>query len=576
MTQPKIKLAALDATQIADAKGVASSYLFGKKDSTTTGLTLGYYGGTLVVNGILTAIADGIVGPLTASTTNYVEATRTGIVSFNTLGFTAGQIPLFTVVTGVSTIITATDVRGSMHFKGISGRASLSVGSGSYAISDAQSRCDILNFVGILTADVTVDVPDGPIQYLVSNNTTGAFTLTVKTAAGTGVIIPQGMVHSVVADGTNVSESTTVPASQIVFGTTTGITSSSLLTYSTTNNEFLVNSPLVNNPNGRVLLSSSRNSSSVGNSTIHLTLPGASGSSQVLINGGNTTIVSQGGGGVNVQAGDSTLGTGGDTNILAGNGAQGGDLVLQGGAATATDGGQVTILGGNTDGSGQVSGNIVISAGRNTTVGVGGNIFVTGGAGGITSGNAGFVTIQGGIPVDGNGGNASVIGRNAVGTNRNGGNVIVTAGNFTGTGVGGTITFNTLGSTTQAQIDASGNVVVVGTGGLGYGTGSGGTVTQATSKSTGVTLNKTNGEIVMNNAALADNTTVSFTVTNSTVLATDVPFAVIKSGGTIGAYIVTTSAVAAGSFSISLRNESGGSLSEAVVLSFIVMRAVTA
>ena len=111
---------------------------------------------------------------------------------------------------------------------------------------------------------------------------------------------------------------------------------------------------------------------------------------------------------------------------------------------------------------------------------------------------------------------------------------------------------------------------------IGYVSGNGGAVTQATSKSTGVTLNKACGAITMNGAALADATTVSFTVTNSVVAANDVVIVNHSSGGTAGAYTVDANAVAAGSFAISVRNVSGGSLSQAIVLSFAVIKAANA
>ena len=113
---------------------------------------------------------------------------------------------------------------------------------------------------------------------------------------------------------------------------------------------------------------------------------------------------------------------------------------------------------------------------------------------------------------------------------------------------------------------------------VGYGTtsGVGGTVTQATSKSTGVTLNKICGQITMNNAALAASTSVVFTLTNSTIAATDVVIVNISSGGTAASYIVGVDAVAAGSCSIHVRNVSGGSLSEALVLNYAVIKAVNA
>lgn len=94
------------------------------------------------------------------------------------------------------------------------------------------------------------------------------------------------------------------------------------------------------------------------------------------------------------------------------------------------------------------------------------------------------------------------------------------------------------------------------------------TVTQATSKSTGVTCTGTRGQITMNGAALAAAAEVGFTVTDSLISANDVIGVNVKSGATADSYQVTVDAVAAGSFRISVSNASGGSLSEAIVLSF--------
>lgn len=112
-----------------------------------------------------------------------------------------------------------------------------------------------------------------------------------------------------------------------------------------------------------------------------------------------------------------------------------------------------------------------------------------------------------------------------------------------------------------------------GTGGIGYATGAGGTVTQATSKSTGVTLNKVCGKITLNNASLATATTVSFTLTNSTIKPNDLVNVVHSSGGTSAAYSLFVNAIADGSCLISVRNITGGSLSEAIVLTFGVLKA---
>jgi hypothetical protein len=111
---------------------------------------------------------------------------------------------------------------------------------------------------------------------------------------------------------------------------------------------------------------------------------------------------------------------------------------------------------------------------------------------------------------------------------------------------------------------------------VGYSTGTGGAVTQITSKATGVTLNKRCGQITMNNASLNAAAEVSFTLTNSVITATDVVMICIGSGATAGAYNVQCDAVAAGSCRISIGNMSSGSLGEAIVLNFVVIKAVNA
>lgn len=106
---------------------------------------------------------------------------------------------------------------------------------------------------------------------------------------------------------------------------------------------------------------------------------------------------------------------------------------------------------------------------------------------------------------------------------------------------------------------------------FGYVAGGGGTVTQSTNKSTSVTLNKPSGQITMNNAALAADTTVSFTLTNSAISATDVLVINHVSGGTIGAYTFNA-ACGAGSALIYVRNVTGGSLGEALVLRYALIK----
>jgi len=118
----------------------------------------------------------------------------------------------------------------------------------------------------------------------------------------------------------------------------------------------------------------------------------------------------------------------------------------------------------------------------------------------------------------------------------------------------------------------NGNLLVVSSGGLGYGTGSGGAVVQATSRTTGVTLNKTNGAITLFSAA-GSTTATSFTVTNSTVAATDTITICQKSGTNL--YMVFVTNVAAGSFRVTFLT-TGGVAVDAPVFNFAVVKAVIA
>lgn len=83
--------------------------LFGRRQSSTA-LDWDYYGGRILVDGVSTSIANGTIA-LTASSTNYIEATRGGVVSKNTTAFTPGKIPLYKIITGTATVTSYEDHR---------------------------------------------------------------------------------------------------------------------------------------------------------------------------------------------------------------------------------------------------------------------------------------------------------------------------------------------------------------------------------------------------------------------------------------------------------------------------------
>ena len=120
--------------------------------------------------------------------------------------------------------------------------------------------------------------------------------------------------------------------------------------------------------------------------------------------------------------------------------------------------------------------------------------------------------------------------------------------------------------------------LVTTTTGLGFYTGAGGTVTQATSKATPFTLDNMCGQITTAADALVAATIVSSTWTNSLIAATDVVIINHKlnasSLGTLGAYTFNVACLA-GSATLSIRNNTAGSLSEALALNFVVIKGVT-
>lgn len=157
----------------------------------------------------------------------------------------------------------------------------------------------------------------------------------------------------------------------------------------------------------------------------------------------------------------------------------------------------------------------------------------------------------------------------------------VIAANTTGLGTGANRTFRFNIGGVAYDFTAAGNAQFPGlnintpTGSLGFMTGTGGAVSQITSKATGVTLNKSNGQITMNNAALLAAAKVSFVVSNTQCAATDVVDCCVASGGTANAYRASVTAVAANSFTVTVENITAGSLSEAPVITFVILKAVT-
>lgn len=129
------------------------------------------------------------------------------------------------------------------------------------------------------------------------------------------------------------------------------------------------------------------------------------------------------------------------------------------------------------------------------------------------------------------------------------------------------------GATTQdiLTVDAAGNITSP-SGCIGYSTGAGGAVTQTTSKATEVILNAPSGRITMNAGLLNAGASVAFQLTNSLINIHDLVLAQRSSGGSGGAYSVIVDSISPGSCVIILKNISASNLSEAVVITFAIIK----
>lgn len=147
-------------------------------------------------------------------------------------------------------------------------------------------------------------------------------------------------------------------------------------------------------------------------------------------------------------------------------------------------------------------------------------------------------------------------------------------------GLAQTFTALITNSTNGAAISltgAAGTLLASGTSAaIGYATGAGGAVTQATSKVTGFSLSRPSGTITFAADALAaDTSSAGATWTNTIIAANDNVLFTHTSGGTMGAYAVACTC-GAGSATVFIRNLTPGSLSEAPVFKFTLIKGAVA
>lgn len=194
--------------QTAKANGLFDALvpvaIYAMEYANTSGLVLGYHGGKISINGVVTAIADGTVN-LTSSTTNYVEANpATGAVTRSTSGYTPGYWRIGRAVTGAASITTWYDDRYVGFGQQTRMLTKAFPSDANYTLTQPEADVDVIKIsAGTISTTRDFIVPVAfPKVWTVVNGT--AQSVRIIGASGTGITIATTKAAMVMADGTNV------------------------------------------------------------------------------------------------------------------------------------------------------------------------------------------------------------------------------------------------------------------------------------------------------------------------------------------------------------------------------------
>lgn len=90
-------------------------------------------------------------------------------------------------------------------------------GSSNITLTSTEAAYKILKFTGVLTGNIDIITPNVSTVWYIDNSTTGAFTLRVKTSAGTGIYVATNNRVILYCDGTNVLDAQTAFVSSGLF-----------------------------------------------------------------------------------------------------------------------------------------------------------------------------------------------------------------------------------------------------------------------------------------------------------------------------------------------------------------------
>lgn len=189
----------LSANNLFNAVSPASIY--GLDEFTSSGITLGLFGGKISINGVITTVAASSL-TLTISTTNYIQADpATGTAYVNT-SYSPGFWPIGRAVTDTAGMTNWYDDR---YTSGMAPQGTLTKtlpSDANYSLTAAEARNNTLEIAGTLTATRNIYLPHSKQQWTVYNGT--GQSLQFIGASGTGITVAT-LKHAIVrSNGTNI------------------------------------------------------------------------------------------------------------------------------------------------------------------------------------------------------------------------------------------------------------------------------------------------------------------------------------------------------------------------------------
>lgn len=183
---------------------VSPAAIYAKKYATTSGLTFGFHGGKISINGVVTTIADGTLA-LSGSSTNYIYANpSTGALAKSTVEYPAGYWRIGRAITGTASITTWYDDRFPGSFQQTRLLARAFPTDANYTALAAEVDVDVISITaGVISTTRDFILPiTFPRVWVVKNNT--AQSVRFIGSSGTGITVATLKTAIIMADGTNI------------------------------------------------------------------------------------------------------------------------------------------------------------------------------------------------------------------------------------------------------------------------------------------------------------------------------------------------------------------------------------